>query len=146
MYQIIKSNPNEREIMFKETAQKMNMSEAVVEKNFWACFMFDYLFHKSKYRSLFAFKPYSKEDNAREVKRFADDLMLTLDYENSKFKTTESFLQEELLPLMTDDLSNSMGQTAEIAINKNETSIISFTYPRIFLSDAVSDTIEIKIY
>lgn len=36
----------EREALFRNTAAKMGVSEAVIEKDFWVCYMLDYLFHR----------------------------------------------------------------------------------------------------
>ena len=34
----------DREALFRNTAAKMGMSEAIIEKDFWVCYMLDYLF------------------------------------------------------------------------------------------------------
>ena len=32
----------DREALFRNTAAKMGMSEAIIEKDFWVCYMLDY--------------------------------------------------------------------------------------------------------
>ena len=32
--------------LFRNTADKMGLNDAIVEKDFWVCFTLDYLFHR----------------------------------------------------------------------------------------------------
>ena len=41
----------DREALFRNTAQKMGMNEAIIEKDFWVCWMLDYLFHSSGWQN-----------------------------------------------------------------------------------------------
>jgi len=45
MYEIARLPGDEREILFLNTAAKMGMNAAIVEKDFWVCLTLDYLFH-----------------------------------------------------------------------------------------------------
>ena len=56
MYGIAGLPSEEREILFQNTAAKMGMNAAVIEKDFWVCLTLDYLFHKCPWRKAFAFK------------------------------------------------------------------------------------------
>ena len=56
MRNIASSSDKDREALFRNTAAKMGLSEAVVEKDFWVCYMLDYLFHRSPWRTSFTFK------------------------------------------------------------------------------------------
>ena len=47
---------DDREVLFTRTAEKMNMNPSIIEKDFWVCFMLDYLFHDCKYKDTFVFK------------------------------------------------------------------------------------------
>ena len=38
------------------TAKEMNMPEAIIEKDFWVCYMLHYLFTEFKYRDFICFK------------------------------------------------------------------------------------------
>ena len=44
MRNIAKINENDRKALFHNTAAKMGMTDAIVEKDFWVCYMLDYLF------------------------------------------------------------------------------------------------------
>lgn len=47
---------SEREVLFRNTAEKIRLAEAVVEKDFWVCWTLDYLFHDSPWKEQLAFK------------------------------------------------------------------------------------------
>ena len=36
---------SDRRELFRNTADKMGLNDAIVEKDFWVCFTLDYLFH-----------------------------------------------------------------------------------------------------
>lgn len=48
MINIAKLPDDERCDLFGNTADKMGLSDAIVEKDFWVCFLLDYLFHMSR--------------------------------------------------------------------------------------------------
>ena len=56
MFDIARLDPREREILFRNTAMSKGLPEAIIEKDFWVCFVLDYLFHKSKWQKQLAFK------------------------------------------------------------------------------------------
>ena len=56
MINIANINENDRKALFQNTAAKMGMTDAIIEKDFWVCFMLDYLFHISKQKDNIAFK------------------------------------------------------------------------------------------
>ena len=55
MYSIARLPEDERRILFRNTAQKMGMNEAIIEKDFWVCLTLDYLFHRCKWKDVFTF-------------------------------------------------------------------------------------------
>lgn len=42
-------------VLIRNTASKMKIQETVVEKDYWACFILDYLFHQSEWNKSFTF-------------------------------------------------------------------------------------------
>ena len=52
MIRIASLSKGEREELFLNTAQKIGMPPAIVEKDFWVCYMLDYLFHRCEGTSL----------------------------------------------------------------------------------------------
>ena len=45
MRNIARLSDNDRRELFRNTADKMGLNDAIVEKDFWVCFTLDYLFH-----------------------------------------------------------------------------------------------------
>ena len=88
MYNIAKST--EREELFINTASKMKIDVALVEKDFWICLTLDYLFSKSKWKNSLIFKggtSLSKVYNI--IERFSEDIDLILDWRILGYKTNE---------------------------------------------------------
>ena len=50
MNNIARINSNDRKALFQNTAAKMGLTEAIVEIDYWVCFMLDYLFHRCKWK------------------------------------------------------------------------------------------------
>ena len=46
----------DRSDLFRNTADRMGLSDAIVEKDFWVCFTLDYLFHRSPWKEAITFK------------------------------------------------------------------------------------------
>lgn len=46
----------EREELFLNTANRIGMPPAIVEKDFWVCYMLDYLFQRSQWKDHLVFK------------------------------------------------------------------------------------------
>ena len=49
-------NKEELRILIVNTARKKNISEAVIEKDYWVTFILDYLFNENKWKEYFTFK------------------------------------------------------------------------------------------
>lgn len=60
MYQLIKQPEEQLRILFRNTAQKIGLHEAIVEKDFWVCLILDYLFHSCPWKEAFTFKGWNK--------------------------------------------------------------------------------------
>lgn len=56
MRKIAKITENDRKALFHNTAAKMGMTDAIIEKDFWVCYVLDYLFHHSQWKDNIAFK------------------------------------------------------------------------------------------
>lgn len=78
MLDIARLDPKEREILFRYTAMKKGLPESIIEKDFWVCFVLDYLFHKSKWQKQLAFKGGTSLSKAYDlIQRFSEDIDLT---------------------------------------------------------------------
>ena len=56
MKNIAKRPAEDREALFRNTADKMGINEAIIEKDFWVCWMLDYLFHDCPWKNNLTFK------------------------------------------------------------------------------------------
>jgi hypothetical protein len=45
-----------RQELFRNTADRMGLPDAIVEKDFWVCFTLDHLFHHSRWKDSISFK------------------------------------------------------------------------------------------
>ncbi len=67
----------DREALFRNTAAKMGMSEAIIEKDFRVCYMLDYLFHRCEWKDNLAFKGGTSLSKAYGlIERFSEDIFM----------------------------------------------------------------------
>lgn len=168
MYKIAKLNVDDRRALFRNTAAKMNLNEAIVEKDFWVCITLEYLFHKCRFKDAFAFKGGTSLSKAWHViERFSEDIDLILDwrilgyaikepwearsnkqqdiFNKGANAQAEQFLGEKLVPLLRHDFTQILGIDADISIDAQEPQTINFNYPRIFDSSAITQAIRLEI-
>ena len=55
MKRIAQLSAAERNDLFTNTASKMGLNSAIIEKDFWVCWILDYLFHRSAWKNNLAF-------------------------------------------------------------------------------------------
>lgn len=168
MYGILKRPEEEQRTIFRNTAQKMGVHEAIIEKDFWVCLILDYLFCRSRFREHLTFKggtSLSKCFNL--IERFSEDIDLILDWrllgyekdepwrERSKTKQdafnkeanakAEGFLANEFLPGFISDLSAIIGKEARAEIEQSDPQTISFYYPQLFGVASILQSIRLEI-
>ena len=81
MIRIANAPAEDRRVLVARTASEMNIHPAIVEKDFWVCFMLDHLFHDNKYKAAFVFKGGTSLSKAYHViERFSEDIDLILDW------------------------------------------------------------------
>lgn len=166
MYKIAKSK--EREALFINTANKMGIDVAIVEKDFWVCLILDYLFQLSKWKSSFAFKggtSLSKVYNL--IERFSEDIDLILDWRVIGYEINEpwmersntkqqkfiedsktrlyKYLKNEFMPVFKSDMEKLLGQEVEIFIKEDDDGTVNFAYPSFFENDSILRVIRLEI-
>lgn len=155
MKNIARLSDEERYELFRNTADKMKLHDAVVEKDFWVCFTLDYLFHRSPWKNIITFKGGTSLSKAFNlISRFSEDIDLILDWrilgyskdepweERSKTKQeifnrqandrAEQFLNEVMCPEMQKALTFELGRKANVYVDKNDPQTIIFAYPNLF--------------
>ena len=168
MRKIAKLNEKDRKALFHNTAAKMGMTDAIIEKDFWVCFMLDYLFHRCKWKDNIAFKGgTSLSKSFGLIERFSEDIDLILDwrvigyekdepwqersntkqdlFNNEANARTEEFLKKDFLPRVADDLKNELGYSVNCYIEENDPQTVAFAYNRSFDDMSILPVIRLEI-
>jgi predicted nucleotidyltransferase component of viral defense system len=81
MRNFAKRPEQERREVFRATAQSLQVHEAIIEKDFWVCWILDYIFRSSPWKDKLAFKGGTSLSKAYHVvERFSEDIDLILDW------------------------------------------------------------------
>lgn len=141
MRNIARLSDNDRRELFRNTADKMGLNDAIVEKDFWVCFTLDYLFHRSPWKESITFKGGTSLSKAFHlISRFSEDIDLILDWRvlgygkdepwekrsNTKQDAfnkesnarAEVFLSETFCPAVKAGLSQEIGCEANVYIDE----------------------------
>ncbi|MDV2989177.1 MAG: nucleotidyl transferase AbiEii/AbiGii toxin family protein [Dehalogenimonas sp.] len=169
MYRVARLREEARRELFRETAQRMRVHEAIIEKDFWVCWVLDYIFEKSLWKDKFIFKggtSLSKAYNA--IERFSEDIDLIVDTgllgiseddlsesrsrsQQDKFnvdvnKRCAEFLQNTFLPVCLNDLTGlAVTENFDVHIDQNNQQNILIRYPKSFSLDAIKPEIILEI-
>lgn len=168
MKTVARLSADERRELFRNTADKMGLHDAIVEKDFWVCFTLDYLFHRSPWKEHITFKGGTSLSKAYNlINRFSEDIDLILDWRllgygfdepwtarsntkqdafNKEANTkAEQFLSETVCPKMKADLSQELDATANIYIDEKDKQTIIFAYPNLFENASTLKVIRLEI-
>ncbi|MDU2566754.1 MAG: nucleotidyl transferase AbiEii/AbiGii toxin family protein, partial [Anaerococcus sp.] len=122
-------NKEDLRILIVNTARKKNISEAVIEKDYWVTFILDYLFNENKWKEYLTFKGGTSLSKCFGlIERFSEDIDLILDWrvlgyeekepwiersntKQDKFnkevnEKTEVFLRDKFLKVLEEDLKD----------------------------------------
>lgn len=81
MRKVANDSSEELQQLFSETAIRRKLTPGVVEKDFWVCWMLDYLFNVSKLKETFEFKGGTSLSKAFGIiERMSEDIDLILDW------------------------------------------------------------------
>ena len=159
---------DEREVLFLNTAQKTGMPPAIVEKDFWVCYMLDYLFHRCEWKDRFVFKGGTSLSKAYHlIERFSEDIDLILDWrllgyglkepweprsntQQDRFTTastnkTKALLEGSFIPMLQKGVSDEIGESASVFLEKNGEPTVNFAYPQIFSDRSILQVIRLEI-
>lgn len=158
----------DREALFRNTAAKMGMREAIIEKDFWVCYMLDYLFHRCAWKDNLAFKGGTSLSKAYGlIERFSEDIDLILDWrvlgygvnepweERSNTKQdifnkeantkAEEFLSDTFLPAISADLTAELGDGVRCFIDPDDAQTVKIAYPNNFDDLSILQEIRLEI-
>lgn len=168
MRNIAKINERDRKALFQNTAAKMGMTDAIVEKDFWVCYMLDYLFHRCAWKDRIAFKGGTSLSKAYGlIERFSEDIDLILDWRvlgyginepweqrsNTKQNTfnkeanarAEVFLRDTFLSAIVSDLTAELGENVHCYIDGNDPQTVKIVYPNSFSDTSILQEIRLEI-
>jgi hypothetical protein len=155
----------DRRDLFRAAAQAMRVHEAIVEKDFWVCWVLDYLFHDSPWKTHMAFKGGTSLSKAfHAIERFSEDIDLVLDWRlldysedgpwedrsnaqkdafgKEAIRRATAFLAEKLTPVLRRDLSDRVGAAVEVQARGEE---VGVRYPRAFPLPTIRPMIQLEI-
>lgn len=168
MYRIAKLDAKDRQSLFHNTAAKMHLNDAIIEKDFWVCLVLDYLFYRCSYKNAFTFKGGTSLSKAWHIiERFSEDIDLILDWrilgytveepwkERSNKQQdlfnkeanirAEQFIRDKLVPVLQNDFTSILGREADITVDAHEPQTINFNYPHIFESSAILQAVRLEV-
>ncbi len=167
MFKFNKITREEFMVVIKNTAQKMGINDVTVEKDYWLCFILNYLFNKCEYKDSFVFKGGTSLSKCFGIiNRFSEDADLILDWrvigydvkepwkersntKQDKFNKeanlkTEEFLKEKLLNILINDLEELISDDFELCLDEGCQTIL-FRYPKVFESNYLLESIRLEI-
>ena len=85
---------DDRRELFRNTADKMGLNDAIVEKDFWVCFTLDYLFHRCPWKDSITFKGGTSLSKAFNlISRFSEDIE-----DRKSTRLNSSHIEESRMP------------------------------------------------
>jgi len=146
----------------------MKMPPAIIEKDFWVCYMLDYLFHRCMWRNHIVFKGGTSLSKAYHlIERFSEDIDLILDWrllgygiqepweersntQQEKFnkaseEKTIGFLNEKFIPILKTDISHEIQDGFKIFLEKTGDPTVSIAYPQVFSDSSILQVIRLEI-
>lgn len=165
MHNIARYSEEERRELFRATAQAMRVHEAIIEKDFWVCWVLDYLFQNSPWKDRMVFKGgTSLSKGYHAIERFSEDIDLILDWRLLGYSADEpwqersatrqntfnveanrrcvAFLSSEFVPTLSQSLQELA--TAEISVEAREQDVL-IQYPNSFSLKAILPQIKLEI-
>jgi len=167
VYRIANETSSNLRAIFANTASRRGISPAIIEKDFWVCFLLEVLFHQSKYAKHFAFKGGTSLSKVyKAIERFSEDIDLIVDWRllgysltepwESRSRTkqtsfnqeaalrTEQFLATEFIPHLEKSLSSFI-KDFDLYLDPDDSQTVLFRYPQIFTDQSLLQEIRLEI-
>lgn len=129
MFEFKKVFKVELEKIVRNAALKLGVNEVIIEKDYWVCFVLNYLFSKCKWKNAITFKGGTSLLKCFNlIERFSEDIDLILDWrvigytvnepwesrsntKQDKFnkdsnEKTKYFLEKEFIPVLQNDFKD----------------------------------------
>lgn len=168
MIKIALMDEKERGLLFRETSRISGISEAIIEKDFWVCFMLKHLFTKSEFKNDVFFKGGTSLSKCyRLIQRFSEDIDIILNWtilgyteeepwqkrsytsqdkfnEEMNTKTSE-FLKSRFIPTIEEELKNQGLKSFKLEMDQTDILTVLFTYPAIYNDKYIIPKIRLEI-
>jgi hypothetical protein len=167
MLSIARADNQERSELFQIVSNEMGVPAVIVEKDFWVCYILDFLFNRSIFKNHLIFKGGTSLSKCYHlINRFSEDIDLILDWreigyskdepwnersnsgqEHFKEETierTNAYLSEIFMPNLFTALSSELGIEIKVYPAREEETVI-IAYPKQFESTATLDVIRLEI-
>lgn len=168
MREIAKLPANDRRALFTNTANQAGLTVAIVEKDFWVCWVLDYLFNSCKWKDQLAFKGGTSLSKAYHlIERFSEDIDLVLDWRILGYSAREpweprsntkqdqfnkeanskavTFLRDVFIPMLREDIYIELGVEIQLVPDDIDGQTILFSYPQEFNDSAILQEIRLEI-
>lgn len=166
---LLKITDEELELVIQNTADKLNMTKAIVEKDLWVCVILKYLFSNFKYKNSIVFKGGTSLSKVYKIiERFSEDIDLALDWEllgygikepyehrskNKQLKfnyklneDTKVFIRDEILPILQKDFREILKHKVyRFYIDEFDEQTICFDYPKRHMDSSILQIIRLEI-
>ena len=146
--------------LITNSATKLGLSPAIVEKDFWVVVILDYLFSRSPWKKQLSFKGGTSLSKAFGlIKRFSEDIDLILDWRllgyglnepwNARSNTQQdlfnveannraaAFLRDTMVPRLKADLELETGKKFPIHIDERDPNTVIIPYPCEFEDETI---------
>lgn len=167
MRRIVELNQERRKLLFDATSREMKLSSTIIEKDFWVCFILNYLLNVSKYKDYFIFKGGTSLSKCyRVIERFSEDVDLVLKWDmigfsdedvyqdrskNQSFKFESllnkkgaDFIQNELKQDLIVNVANKIDHM-EILSDEEDPMVLYVKYPASYGSAYISSMVKLEI-
>ena len=152
----------QRAELFEETAMRKGIGPAIIEKDFWVCWILSKLFSVDSIAEKIMFKGGTSLSKVfKVVERFSEDIDLVLNWDEltdedpqeqrtnkqqKKFneqlkRKSHLYIQEQLLP----EIASSLDSICEARISNNSPAIVDICYPAAFAENYLRPEILLEI-
>ena len=170
MIRIARLRQEEREALFYGTGDKLGIVPSIIEKDFWVCYMLDFLFHRSLWPEAFVFKGGTSLSKAyHAISRFSEDIDLILDWRligysdeaawkdrsrskqdqfgKTMVKAASAFLEESFVPAMQEGLTKELGYSVDVKMDEadKDRCTVNFYYDQAFPDTYLRPEIRLEI-
>ena len=167
MREVARRKPDDLRALFDNVSAKRGLSAAIVEKDFWVCWLLNYLFGLSPWKKQMAFKGGTSLSKAYGlIERFSEDVDLILDWrllgygaaepwkarsntqqdlfnEQANARSAE-FLKSRFVPRLADNLAEALGHPSDVRMDEDEPNTVLFHYPQSFEDRSILRAIRLE--